>query len=53
MISRRASCDSFGISEMISALLMLENYTSYRFQSILYAGVERAVLQTQFLGGAT
>ena len=33
MISRRASCDSFGISEMISALLMLEKYTPYARQS--------------------
>ena len=33
IISRRASCDSLGISEMISALLMLGKYTAHESQS--------------------
>jgi hypothetical protein len=36
MISRRAACESFGISEMISALLMLKKYTAKESQSTYY-----------------
>jgi hypothetical protein len=36
IISRRASWDSFGISEMISALLMLKKYTAKMSQSTYF-----------------